>query len=357
MVWNSFDLIKGLFSYGLFKSTVPVLTTISGFLLFHAGLDKKFSLLFKKKAKTILLPLVIWNLLYALAVFFVQKNLPNGPTFAQQLYPVEWFTWLNALTGAFRMPVNYPLNFLRDLFVISLMAPFMGVFLRRAPYLGLVIALFIYYFNLDGDLVLRNSMIVNFYIGGLAATRNWNLKAFDKYAHIAAAVLIFISLGIFLFKIENRDLFIIASPFLVWPAMSLVTQSGLGKWLVKNSENSFFIFLTHGPILLPFWVAYKPFANNIPYPIFWLFTPILTIAICLSLNRALQDAFPRLTAVLLGNRGKLSSRSSPIGSGNKLKPAKIPSPQWSAPRQLGLTSYFVQKNPKPSIKDEKIKRK
>jgi hypothetical protein len=30
MVWNSFDMVKGLFPHGLFKPTVPALAAISG---------------------------------------------------------------------------------------------------------------------------------------------------------------------------------------------------------------------------------------------------------------------------------------------------------------------------------------
>ena len=47
-----FPFIKAYFSHAVFRSTVPVLTCISGFLLFKAGLDSSFLLVFKKKTTT-----------------------------------------------------------------------------------------------------------------------------------------------------------------------------------------------------------------------------------------------------------------------------------------------------------------
>ncbi|MDA1326673.1 MAG: hypothetical protein O3C34_18275 [Proteobacteria bacterium] len=52
-----FPFIKAFFQHGLFRSTVPVLTCISGFLLFKAYLDQRVRELVVKKTQTLLLPL------------------------------------------------------------------------------------------------------------------------------------------------------------------------------------------------------------------------------------------------------------------------------------------------------------
>ena len=76
------------------------------------------------------MPLILWNIPIALAVFILQKYQLLGHQFSARLYPPTPLAWLNALTGLVSDPVNYPLNFLRDLFIISLISPVLGIFLK-----------------------------------------------------------------------------------------------------------------------------------------------------------------------------------------------------------------------------------
>ncbi len=73
-VGNSFfSLWKAFFSHGLFRATVPVLTVISGYLVFYSKLHERPVQLLIKKTKSILVPLVLWNLPIAIAIFLLQK--------------------------------------------------------------------------------------------------------------------------------------------------------------------------------------------------------------------------------------------------------------------------------------------
>jgi len=296
-----FSYVKAFFSYGVFRATVPVLTVMSGYLIFKAGLQYDTRKLLLTKIRSILVPLVLWNIPPAAAVYLIQKYGLLSHSFSAELYPVTLMGWVNALTGLSAAPINYPLNFLRDLFVISALTPVVWLILKKIPYIGLAVIAIVYYFNLDGQLVLRNSMLVSFYIGALAAHKNWNVLALDKYAIPLLCVFILFSAFLIFFKVENRELFRFAAPFLVWPAMSLVTNLKFATVLLRHAKSSFFTFLAHGPIILVLWLLFSSLPMNIPYYVYWLVAPILTVVFLAWLCRVFKQRMPRLASVMLGN--------------------------------------------------------
>lgn len=298
---SPFDLLKGFFSHGLFRATVPVLTAISGFLVFRSKLFARPRMLLQKKTTTLLVPLILWNLPLALALYVLQRHQLLHHAVSETLYPFDLTSWLNAVLGLFESPVNYPLNFLRDLFVIALLSPLFGWFLIRMPMIGLAAVAAIYWTNIDGQLVLRQSMIVSFYIGGLAAVRNWNLMALDRFAWPFLALIFAYCVAVPWFDIENREAFRLVSPLLVWPVMSLIVDTRAGGWLYRNSQCSFFTFLSHGPMLFVLSQISKGIPG-IPYPLFWAAAPVFVVATGAIVTPFFKRQLPRLASIALGGR-------------------------------------------------------
>src|SRR4051812_18312894 len=56
-----FDFIVALFQQAVFRTTVPVLTFISGYLLFRSSLDMQPLRLLRKKFSSIVIPFIIFN--------------------------------------------------------------------------------------------------------------------------------------------------------------------------------------------------------------------------------------------------------------------------------------------------------
>ncbi len=291
------DIVKAFFSHGLFRATVPVLTVLSGFLMFQLGAYRNPRAMLSQKVSTLLVPLLVWNVPFAVIVYLAQRYGLTAHDFSAQLYP-----FVNATAGLAGPPINFPLNFLRDLFAVSMFAPLFGIFLRRIPYAGLLVVGAVYFFNLDGPLVIRNSMLISFYIGGLAAVRNWDLTRLDRYAWPLLLVLFAYSLAVALYDIERREVFRIVSPFLVWPAMSLVMRSPVGRIAHRYSGASFFTFLSHGPLLVGLWIAFQSLSGRVPYFVFWLAAPLLVVLLGIAGSRWLKRSAPRIASLLLGGR-------------------------------------------------------
>lgn len=293
-----FDFIKAFFQNAAFRATVPVLTLISGYLLFRSALDQQWMRLAKKKMRTIVVPFCVFNLLVLAGAFAAQYRL--GLSMSYQLVPFDAPTWLDAAFGLTYSPINYPLNFLRDLIVLMAFAPLMGIVLRSHPWLGLAAVILVFHNNLDGTLVLREVMPIMFYLGGLAATRKWNLLALDRYALPCLAIILVLCACVVHFRIGNTTYFRYVAPFLIWPAAALLHDTRVGRWLQSRSKTSFFIFLAHAPLLLVLSVVYEKLGSGIPYPLYWFAMPVIAVTILSLVYHALMRICPRLFALTIG---------------------------------------------------------
>ncbi len=297
-----FDFIKAMFQHAIFRASVPVLTFISGYLLFYARLDLQLNKLLVKKTKSILVPFILFNVPVVFAVYLVQANQLLDHDFSKQLYPFDFATWIDATLGLFKAPINYPLNFLRDLYLLSLLAPLLGLILRQYAWFGLVITFLLFWFNLDGPMILRNTMPIVFYLGGMAAVQEWDLRKLDQLAVPCLLLFLVFCMVLIIFQIENRNYLRLVSPILIWPAASLLVNTGVGELIARLSKYSFLTFLAHGPLLIVAMLVYQKMLPGVPYWIFWILTPVFIATLLAHVYVYTRRFFPKMMNVLLGGR-------------------------------------------------------
>ena len=77
--------------HGLTRLGIPMLTCISGFLLFQKAQDLNFPLLMRKRFVSLVTPLLIWNIPVVLALYFVQSQGLTDYEFAppKTMYPFD----------------------------------------------------------------------------------------------------------------------------------------------------------------------------------------------------------------------------------------------------------------------------
>lgn len=293
-----FDAVVAFFQHAVFRSTVPVLTFISGYLLYRSAIDQHPARLLRKKVGSILVPFLFFNLslLGAYVLLVEVAGLSIGNT---RLDTPEH--WLNAAFGLTASPINYPLNFLRDLMALFILAPLLGWFLRRAPWPGLVLVLLVFHFNLDGMFLIRNVMLPIFYIGGMAAVLTWDMRALDRYAPWLFALFVILCFGIVHFRVENTNYFRLVAPILIWPSASLLVATDVGRWLARMSRYSYFLFLAHAPVLLVVSVTYKRLSALIPFPVYWVLTPVVVTCVLIGAYKVLARVMPVTFNTLIGN--------------------------------------------------------
>lgn len=320
---SSFSEEPGLYTYittflvdGLIPLGIPMLTCISGFLVFSKGLEKNYQLLLRKRFVSLVIPLLAWNIPLALGLYIVQSTGITAYEFAQAktMYPVDPVNWINGILALTDFPLNYPLHFLRDLFVICLLVPLLGWLVRNAPVPGLIALLVIFVPDLDGVLMRNNMMIVTFYIGATAASQNWNLRSLDRYA--IALVLSLIVIGTFIVLMDaGRPTWLrLMAPFLLWPASSLIAGSRIGTWLDGMSRASIFLFLAHGIVFLVMNIIMPDLIAGTHEFSIWLALPFLVSFICHAIYLVLNTLVPDLLAIVMGGRRPSTKQLSPRNS-------------------------------------------
>jgi succinoglycan biosynthesis protein ExoH len=320
---DAFSLIKAYFQNAVFRTTVPVLTFISGYLLFQSGIDRFPKALAAKKFRSLVVPFMAFNLPLVALVWLVQRFFHLQTSV--QLVPFDLAVWLDAVFGLLHTPVNYPLNFLRDMVVLMCLAPLMGLLIRRAAALGFVLVSLIFLNNLDQALILRGVMPILFYLGGVAAHKKWNMRALDRYALPCLAVFLLFCGAIIYFRIVNTTALRLVSPLLIWPACSLLLGTRVGNWCARMNKYSFFLFVAHGPMLFVTWLIFKHVGRSLPYPLYWAAAPVLTLAAIVALYHLGMFMLPNVFPILLGGRGK--EQNKPV---RQEMPASVPLPERTA---------------------------
>ena len=289
---------------GVVRVTISMLTCMSGFLVFHKALDLNFSVLVRKRASALVAPLLLWNVPLVLVLYLVQSQGLVDHDFAARktMYPFDLMTWLNGVFSLTDYPVNFPMYFVRDLFVISLLAPLTGALIRRAPYPGLIAFLAVFSLDLDGSLILNDAMFVTFYIGGMAAIQKWDLRRLDRYAGLMIASLLLICCVFATAAPVDPFWLRVSAPFLVWPVFSLLAGTRLGAWLGAHARASIFLFMLHGVLVLILRAEWPQLYGGKVSFLVWLATPVCIAVLCQITYLVLARFAPSFLTVLLGGR-------------------------------------------------------
>ena len=295
------------------RSAVPLLGLISGWLVAGSARTQDWLRHVGRKARTILLPMILWN---ALAILFV-----SGAAWVLGLSaPVPSSTdWMfQELFIVSRNPdINVQMPFLRDLFLCMIAAP---LFVRLPGWaLGAAAAMAALCQIMGwGPPVLMRASILFFFLMGIIARREgladrmaalpWTVAA-SPFALLMTAQL-YVSLhsaalppgiGMAVLDMAVR----IAAALFFWRlAWSLAASAARGM-LLRIEPFAFFLFCSHliliwlgGPVLgTLFGKLGSPF-----YPAYLLVQPLLVLVAVVLLGSLLSRAAPGLAKLLSGGR-------------------------------------------------------
>lgn len=316
------DTPQALLRWGLIellgRSSVPLLSIISGWLVARSLAKKGLGAFLAGKARTIVAPMILWN---ALAIVTVCGSVALGWVVGPELRN-WWWVIDELLCLATPDDINVQMAFLRDLFVCVALAPL----LLRLPsgWLALV-ALIALAWSISGYafiLLLRPSILLFFTIGILArrhgcaawmASRPILLVA-TGYAVMAAAQIWLETVGI---KRGVNDPMLLTSVDLLtrfttalffWSIAWRLAAGRFAALLLRIEPYAFLMFCAH---LIMIWLG-GPLLGRITgplgstfYPLLFLVQPLLVLAATLVLGQILLAISPGLASLLSG--GRLSS--------------------------------------------------
>jgi surface polysaccharide O-acyltransferase-like enzyme len=153
-------------SYSVGRTSVALLSIVSGYLL--ANSSKRFFDQVGSKIKAIIVPMIIWNIIAAIALFIVNGGiLFNGIN-----------DGINKIFAITNYPAAGQLYFLRDIFVCFLISPLIFFLVERFGKLSFFLLLVFLVGNslLDlDDVLLINSHILLFFVIGIGFSKRFNL--------------------------------------------------------------------------------------------------------------------------------------------------------------------------------------
>jgi fucose 4-O-acetylase-like acetyltransferase len=295
------------------RSAVPLLGLISGWLVEGSSRTRDWTSHVGRKARTIFLPMVLWNVLAILFVSGAAKLLGlSAPT------PQSTGWMMEELFIVSRNPdINVQMPFLRDLFLCMIAAP---LFVRLPGRLLLMIAVVAVVAQIMGwgPPVLMRPSILFFFVMGIIARREgladrvaalpWAVAA-PPFLVLMAAQLYFSlhpspggpGLGLAVLDMAVR----VAAAMFFWRLAWLLAASPARGLLLRIEPYAFFLFCSHliliwlgGPLLgLLFGKMGSPL-----YPAYLLVQPLLVLVAVVLLGSLLSRAAPGLARLLSGGR-------------------------------------------------------
>lgn len=293
------------------RVAVPVFFTISSFLLFNNyNLGK-----LKKRTKTLFIPFIIWSTI-SYVIFSCFPLIPFLSPFFNSPVEISLGSFLNS---TFISPKNGSLWFLRDLYLLVLLSPFINQLIKnkRASYYVFCFLGIIWIYDLNYSFMVESTFF--FYCGALLSNDRLNFGNFcnkefsSKTVYIM--VLFYIILCLYLsfvtvqFAVNPMIIskILIVVGLLVLYAMKTIFLSlniftGILDWFKKYS---FLLFVTNS-IILSFT---KKILTNLSPPanigsaiLLYLISFGLLLLLGCCIQNILRIVSPYLLKVLTGNR-------------------------------------------------------
>ncbi|NGO50025.1 acyltransferase family protein [Allomesorhizobium camelthorni] len=316
-----FDIVYFILTRLMGLSSVSLLSVVSGYFIVSSLLKAAAGRLMVSKFRTLVVPLIAWNLLMlALLAGYgvVSGNWKDMPEFSAT-------GMANALLAVTGWPLVVPLWFLRDLFVCCLFAPILYQGLRRFP-VATILALVA--FTLFGEILYilqRPQLMLFFGLGMWLRIAGASEEGIDRIANfltigLVAMAAIFITIRIerILLSEMNDTLRLTLDTLLrvtvaagFWKLTGPIRRSALSELFIRFEPYAFFLFCSHAILFnfggIIFRRAFGNYGSDL-FPITFFTLPCLAvIAAIIGLNIINRSAL----LIFLFNAGhRLRSRSA-----------------------------------------------
>ncbi|WP_078782889.1 acyltransferase family protein [Elizabethkingia meningoseptica] len=314
---NIYHIVSELISHHIAHLSVPLYFIISSYYFFtHTQQhwdNQKYWMKLKKKVKTLLIPYLAWNIISVVAIYvknyiFLKSNLPIEAGYNNfcnlSLYELFW-----------GIPVNFPLWFVRDLMVMSILTPLFYFYFRYTKIYGLLLLFIIYILGLESNIP-GFSSIAFFYFGIGIFMRMYGFSILEvtlSYKNIIIpGTIIFLGMALYNIGAPNYELW--RRMFRIFGVLAMFYfgfRISIGSYKLKGiflmfSSVSFFTYVVH-EIYIINWIKgglSRSFLNNTGWGMLlgYFIAPFVCIGIIIIIYKLMKRFIPKTLAVITGNR-------------------------------------------------------
>ena len=323
-------LFQGFLVEGVGRASAALLSLVSGLLTAVALSRGSSSALYRRRFRSIIVPMVIWST--ATVALYSLLSLVR-PTFLQLDGYAAWeavLFYLNTVFFLTEQPVGptMHLGFLRDLFVCILLSPILLAALRRAAPLLFAALAALYLLDLESVIILRPLVLFAFTIGAWLALRGARLDGGDAHwpwwvlLSLLSTALVMLSgeeraassaAGVWFAQhgIDVRESFLyplsrLFGGLAIWSLAAKLVGSAWHRRLARVSPYVFVAFCSHYLVLALLWEGLvKPLIGSTlgpAYALWFAVAPFVAMFCAALIVEALARLLPPLAALLTGGR-------------------------------------------------------
>lgn len=329
---DCFDLLRIMCSNVLPRVCVPLFFFMSGYLFFTKLEVWNWGVWcgkLKKRAKTILLPYLMWITIAisyqcaiflakgggteSLASFYAENGYWHMYWDCYELDPVK-LSWTGMEVHS-TTPYHYALWYLRDLMIVMVLAPLFYWLFKYLRIWGLLLLVFNYVSNIGAFMPELLPTPLLFFGAGAYFKMN-NIDAtqcfmpYKKVIYILTLLLMVVCIRYNSFLTYTGNLFfpffVIFGCISVFCMATYMVEKGRWQLMGKLSAMSFFVYLAHIVAFTPLTYFYVlrivGTSNAIFMSLGYLATPFVIIAECLLLAVILKRFMPGIYSILTGCR-------------------------------------------------------
>lgn len=303
---------------------MPIFLTISGYLYFRkydVGGWGAFRLADywvqnKKRVQSLLIPYFFW-IIVLLCANFVYDALKGG---SQGIEPYLHIGWRDLYGIFYEGPLYFPFYYIRDLIILSLLAPLICLFLKKSSWVGVAFMIFLY-FTVESFFVgLPTKGLLFFSVGALLGIKSCDDVTIPKWCGylciglaLVCGVIFMMSPIISLAHYYSGIAFtIVATVCLAFLMQFVNLQSPFALWCKKMGKYSFFLYATHLIHVLGFAKGFEerllkmlpsPY-NDLVGTLTYILFPLVVIAFLIGVYEVWHRLSPSSLRVMVGSRQK-----------------------------------------------------
>ena len=312
---------------GLFRFRIPLLMTISGYLLAYKD-NVSYLEIIKKKFRTLIIPYILISAISIFLLFVAEQLFWNNSVYGLWGKKIVEFDIKDFIFRLFISPIPFQLWYLRILFLFTLFYPVIKYCLQNFP-LAFLISLFILRMAFNN---FHGTHIFYFSLGIFLQLNKIDVTHAPKQLSIKALALLFVLIvfikTLIAFKgypiLGNATFYIlqmmytihgVISLVVVWYGFDKIADVFMSKeWFHKIVGSSFFIYAFHEPLMVMLIQPYLKLIGILPGSrmIGFLTLPIIILTICILFDALVAKTLPPLYNVLTGNRGTVKELATPL---------------------------------------------
>lgn len=306
-----------LFSQIIPAIAVPGFFFISGWLFFREQED--FTILsyiskIKTRLRTLVVPYLFWNLILVLLIFLMQSFMPGlSAENARLVSNFSFADWGHVFwdysSGIY--PANFPLWYMRDLFIMMLLSLLIYPLIKRMGSVILIAFAILWLIDATGHIIgLSPSAYFFFYLGAFFKIKRHNFLERVQSLYIPA-ICVYIPLVVLeICFFEQRESFGLLHRFGIITGLILFANISISfiktkyaNLLDKVSDSTFFLYAYHSIMVMILTKLMFRFVMKQTWDSFvliYFMRPIITVSVGIVLFKVLVKHVPRFSKIING---------------------------------------------------------